>query len=384
MRAIVLGAAAGGGFPQWNSNGPGCQRARAGDPAAPVRTQAGLAVSGDAHAWVLLNASPDLRQQIERTPALHPRTGLRSSPVAAVVLTGGDVDAIAGLLTLRERQPFTLFATPDILAVLDANPVFEVLARDVVRREAVALEQDVILPGGLTIRLFAVPGKVPLYLEGEGEPALLEGGQTVGTSVSDGRATLFYVPGCAAMTPALADRLRGAELVLFDGTLWRDDEMVQAGLGPKTGRRMGHMSVSGPDGVMAAFAPLGVRRRVLVHLNNSNPALLADSPERAEAEAAGWEVAYDGMELALITPAFARGVRLRHDEVRGGWIVLAPERLFQPDEHALEVLRLVDGARSQDAIVDALAERYAAPRAEIAADVADLLQDLAEKGVLRL
>lgn len=299
MRAIVLGAAAGGGFPQWNSNGPGCQRARAGDPAAPVRTQAGLAVSGDGQAWVLLNASPDLRQQIERTPALHPRTGLRSSPIAAVVLTGGDVDAIAGLLTLRERQPFTLFATPDILAVLDANPVFDVLARDVVRREAVALEQDVILPGGLTIRLFAVPGKVPLYLEGEGEPALLEGGQTVGASVSDGRATLFYVPGCAAMTPALADRLRGAELMLFDGTLWRDDEMVRAGLGPKTGRRMGHMSVSGPDGTMAAFEGLGVRRRVLLHINNSNPILLEDSPERAAVNAAGWDVAHDGMEVRL-------------------------------------------------------------------------------------
>ena len=383
MRAIVLGAAAGGGFPQWNSNGPGCRRARAGDPAAPPRTQAGLAVSGDGRACTLLNASPDLRQQIERTPALHPQSGLRSTPIAAVVLTGGEVDAIAGLLTLRERQPFTLFATANVHAVLDANPVFEVLARDVVERRVVALEEEIALPGGLSVRLFAVPGKVPLYLEGGGEPALTEDDQTVGAAVSDGRATLFYVPGCAAMTPALADRLRGAELVLFDGTLWRDDEMVQAGLGEKTGRRMGHMSISGPDGAIAALAPLGIRRRVFVHLNNSNPALLADSPERAEAEAAGWEVAHDGMELALVTPAFARGVRLRFDPVRGGWIVLAPERLFQPDEQAVEILQLVDGARTQDAIVDELAAKYDAPRSLIRADVADMLRDLAEKGVLR-
>ena len=383
MRAIVLGAAAGGGFPQWNSNGPGCRRARAGDPAAPARTQASLAVSGDGRAWTLLNASPDLRIQIERTPVLHPREGLRSTPIGAVVLTSGEVDAVAGLLTLREREPFTLFATAAIHAVLDANPVFEVLARDVVERRVVALEEDVPLPGGLSVRLFAVPGKVPLYLEGGCEPALAEADQTVGAAVSDGRATLFYVPGCAAMTPALADRLRGAELVLFDGTLWRDDEMVQAGLGQKTGRRMGHMSISGPDGAMAALAPLGVRRRVFVHLNNSNPALLADSPERAEAEAAGWEVAHDGMELALVTPAFARGVRLRFDQVRGGWIVLAPERLFQPDEMAVEVLQLVDGARTQDAIVDELAAKYDAPCTVIRADVADMLRDLAEKGVLR-
>ena len=149
MRAIVLGAAAGGGFPQWNSNGPGCRRARAGDPAAPPRTQAGLAVSGDGRAWTLLNASPDLRQQIERTPALHPQSGLRSTPIAAVVLTGGEVDAIAGLLTLRERQPFTLFATANVHAVLDANPVFEVLARDVVERRVVHDDACAALPGDI-------------------------------------------------------------------------------------------------------------------------------------------------------------------------------------------------------------------------------------------
>ncbi len=306
MRAIVLGAAAGGAFPQWNSNAPACRLARAGDPVARRRTQASLAVSADGGTWTLLTASPDLRQQIEQTPALHPQHSLRSTPIAAVVLTGGDVDAIAGLLTLRERQRFTLHATARVHAVLDANPIFEVLARDVVARETLQLDEDRRVdlpdgtPSGLTVHPFAVPGKVPLYLERQGEtPELAETDQTIGLAVSDGAATLFYIPGCAAMTPALAARLRGAAAVLFDGTLWTDDEMVRAGIGAKTGLRMGHMSVSGPNGTLAAFAPLDVRQRVLLHINNSNPILLDDSPERAQVEAAGWQVAFDGMELRL-------------------------------------------------------------------------------------
>ncbi len=299
MRAVVLGAAAGGGFPQWNSNAEGCRRARAGDPAAPPRTQASLAVSLDGERWVLINASPDLREQIGRSSFLHPRHGLRSTPISDVVLTGGDVDVIAGLLTLRERQPFSLWATGEIHGVLQANPVFEVLARDVVARRALTLDQPVRLDGGLQVTLFAVPGKTPLYLEQDDAPAIETSEVTVGAGISDGERTLFYVPGCAAMTPALAERLSGADLVFFDGTLWRDDEMVAAGLGQKTGRRMGHMSMSGPLGTIAAFEAIPVTRKVFIHINNSNPVLLADSPERARAEAAGWDVAYDGMEFQL-------------------------------------------------------------------------------------
>ena len=306
MRVVVLGAAAGGAFPQWNSNAEGCRRARSGDPAARPRTQASLAVSADGRNWVVLNASPDLRQQIEQTPAMQPQQGLRSSPIAAVVLTGGDVDAIAGLLTLRERQAFTVLATPRVHAVLDANPVFEVLSREVVVRQPVGLDAPCPVPlpdgrpSGLAITLFAVPGKVPLYLEQPGTtPVLDETDQTAGCAVSDGATTLFFIPSCAAMTPSLAGRLRGAAAVFFDGTLWTDDEMVRAGLGPKTGQRMGHMSVSGPHGTLAAFEGLGVSQRVLLHINNSNPILLDDSPERALVAAAGWDVAYDGMELAL-------------------------------------------------------------------------------------
>jgi pyrroloquinoline quinone biosynthesis protein B len=308
LRIRVLGAAAGGGFPQWNANNEACRRARAGDRAALPATQASLAVSADGQGWVLLNASPDLRQQIEATQALHPRTGLRDSPVRAVVLTNGDVDAIAGLLSLRERQPLAIYATARVLSILGANPIFDVLARDQVARHRLILDEPMPLrdregsPLGLVVEPFPVPGKVPLYLEAE-EPALQTarlGEETIGLRVSDdARRAFFFIPSCAAMTPELAARLKGAELVFFDGTLWRDEEMILEGSGAKTGRRMGHMSASGPNGVMAAFASLGVRRKVFIHINNSNPLLLADSPERAEAAACGWEIAADGMEVRL-------------------------------------------------------------------------------------
>ncbi len=306
MKVLVLGAAAGGGFPQWNSNAAACNRARRGDPAASARTQASIAVSADDEHWFLFNASPDLRQQIEATPELHPRHGLRSSPIAGVVLTGADVDAIAGLLTLRERQPLTVYATAKVQAVLKANSIFDVLAADTVARVVLTLErsQPLLLPhgapSGLSVECFAVPGKVPLYMEQPGGiPPVVLGEDTVGVMISDSRLRLFFIPGCAAMTDSIARRLRGAELVLFDGTLWRDDEMIRAGLGSKSGRRMGHMSLTGAEGTMAGFSKLAVKRKVLLHINNSNPVLLEDSSERAELMAAGWEVAHDGMRLSL-------------------------------------------------------------------------------------
>jgi pyrroloquinoline quinone biosynthesis protein B len=299
---VVLGAAAGGGFPQWNSNAPACRRARSRDPRARARSQASLAVSANSRDWLILNASPDLRQQIEATRQLQPREGLRSSPIVGVALTGGDVDAIAGLLHLRERHRLAVHAPASVLAVLAANPIFEVLAADCVARIELGLDRTAEAAPGLAVKAFAVPGKVPLYLETEGEdPGVSEAGDAVGLEITD-RATersFFFIPGCAAITETLRRRLSGAALVFFDGTLWRDDEMIRAGVGTKTGKRMGHMSIAGADGVIAAFRDLGVRRRVFIHLNNSNPVLVDDSPERAETEAEGWEVAWDGMELRL-------------------------------------------------------------------------------------
>jgi pyrroloquinoline quinone biosynthesis protein B len=309
MRIIVLGAAAGGGFPQWNSAGPGCARARAGDPAAPPRTQAALAVSGNGQDWVLLNASPDLRAQIEATPALHPRPAagqIRHSPIAAVLLTGAEIDTIAGLLTLREGHPFTLYGAAPALAVLAANPIFQAVNPALVPRRALALDAPVELTGadgrslGLLAEAFAVPGKVPLFTEVDGaDPGLAADGETIGVQLSAGGARLLFIPGCAALTPALRDRIAGAEALFFDGTLWRDDEMLRAGAGRKTGQRMGHMSLDGPEGTLAALAGLPVGRRILIHINNTNPVLLADAPERAAVAAAGWEVAEDGMEVLL-------------------------------------------------------------------------------------
>lgn len=299
LRALILGTAAGGGFPQWNSAGVGCVRSRAGDPAAAARTQAGIAASADGERWLLINASPDLRQQIAANPVLHPRPGtLRNSPIHAVLLTGAEVDAIAGLLHLRERQPFTILAAPATLAVLDANPIFRALSPDFVRRRAVEPGQtfDAL---GITVTTYAVPGKVPLFAEDEGNPGLAEDGQALGVALCAGGGTLHYVPGCAMMTDALRTRLAGADCVMFDGTLYRDDEMIRLGAGPKTGRRMGHMPMTGPGSTLEAFATIPVGRRIFVHINNTNPALLADSPERAHLHAAGWEVAEDGMEIRL-------------------------------------------------------------------------------------
>ena len=305
--AVVLGSAAGGGFPQWNSNAPACRRARRGDASARVRLQVSLAVSANDKDWFVLNASPDLRLQIEATPQLHPREGLRSSPIAGVVLTGGDVDAIAGLLHLRERHRFDVYSPSRILAIIAANPIFDVLASDCVRRVELPLDEGIELAGssgasGLVVVAFAVPGKVPLYLETTGQdPGLSEEGDAVGLEVIETATgkSFFFIPGCAAMTDPLRTRLAGSALVFFDGTLWRDDEMIRLGVGTKTGRRMGHMSMSGDDGTIAAFRDLGIGRRIFIHINNSNPALLDDSQERRIANAEGWEIAYDGLEVTL-------------------------------------------------------------------------------------
>lgn len=309
LRIIVLGMAAGGGFPQWNSNGAACRRARSGDTEARPATQASLAVSADGERWFLLNASPDLRQQINDTPALHPRHGLRSSPISGVVLTSGDIDAIAGLLNLREGTPFTLHAGARVQRILADNTIFNVLNPEVVRRVVLPTDVPTALllpdgqPSGLEVEAFVVPGKVALYLEDAraGVGLGTEEGDTLGLEVraTDGGGRFLFVPACAAMTDALRRRIDGAPLVFFDGTLWADDEMVAAGLGPKTGRRMGHLSMSGPDGTMALFEGLSVGRKLFIHVNNSNPALLADSPERAELTRAGWELAADGMEITL-------------------------------------------------------------------------------------
>lgn len=309
LRIVVLGAGAGGGVPQWNCNCDVCLRARSGDGSVIPRTQSSIAVSPDGIDWCIFNCSPDIRQQLLASEYLHPRTGYsrRDSPVRSVVLTNGDVDHIAGLLVLREKQAFRLFATPAILSILEANPVFKVLDPAFVTRHPLPLEKPVEAMPGLVVEAFSVPGKVALYREeeardAEGQVALgSETEDTVGLRIGSAAAggSFFYIPGCAAMTDALKARLDGAGVVLFDGTVWENAEMLSHGVGEKTGERMGHMSISGPSGSLAAFEGVKAGRKVYVHLNNTNPVLIEDSPERAAVEAAGWEVAWDGMEITV-------------------------------------------------------------------------------------
>ncbi len=306
----VLGSAAGGGFPQWNCNCHNCVSVRAGAPGFKARTQSSLAVSRDGESWVLLNASPDLRQQLGETPELHAKAtfGLRHSPIKAAVLTNGDVDHVIGLVNLREAQPLSVYGTSRVLDIIKSNTVFQVLAEPLVPRITLPLDKAVPLTGagidlGLTVEAFAVPGKVALYLEDASAGAGLgtQEGDTIGLKVSDPQSgtSFFYVPGCATIDERLAYRLKGASLVFFDGTLFTDSEMIEQGLLNKTGARMGHISMSGPAGSSAGFSKLGVGRLIYVHINNSNPALDDNSAARKAIEGAGWEVGYDGLEVRL-------------------------------------------------------------------------------------
>ena len=310
MKIRVLGAAAGGGYPQWNCNHPNSRKARALDN-AKSRTQSSIAVSSDDKHWVLFNASPDLRQQINDNNILQPQANdpLRFSPIQAVVLTNADVDHVAGLLNLRESQAFNLYGTQRVLDVLKANSIFNVLNPQFVERKAMVLNQPLHLQRhngdslGITIIPFAVPGKVALWLEDESKGKNFGSVEedTIALEVQDshGQTAFFYMPACAAMPDELAARIKDAPLIFFDGTLWRDDEMIAENVGIKTGQRMGHMSLSGDNGTLAAFKDLNIKRKVFIHINTTNPVLLENSAERQTATEADWEVSWDGMEIVV-------------------------------------------------------------------------------------
>jgi pyrroloquinoline quinone biosynthesis protein B len=308
LRVVVLGAAAGGGVPQWNCGCPVCQAARTKHPELQS-TQASIAISADGDHWFLINASPDLRQQVIATPQLHPASGkLRHSPIAGVILTNGEIDAVAGLLSMREGWPFTIYAHAKVLAILKSNNIFNVLNEKNVRRQPIEVDNSFEpalpdgSPSGIEILPFAVAGKSAWYLEGQAHPAGEGGaGDTLGLRISD-KATgkyFYFLAACAEVTDDLKSRLAGAPLVFFDGTVWRDDELIQAGLGSKTGQGMGHIAMSGEAGAIAALDGLGIDRKIFLHINNSNPALLRDSAERRMAERAGWQIPEDGTEIAL-------------------------------------------------------------------------------------
>lgn len=296
MRLIVLGAGAGGGLPQWNCGCDNCRDARAGK--LPAMTQSSVAVSADGESWVLLNASPDIAIQLQRTPSLWPRS-LRDTPIGAVVLTNGDIDHIAGLLTLREKTPFTVYATSSGMDILIANSVFNVLDAKLVARRTIVLEETFEPVPGVEVTAFSVPGKVALFLEDEAKLDLEAiGEQTIGLLLEVNGKRAAYIPGCAALPGWLLERLDALDLLLFDGTVWDNDDMLRTRTGQKTGARMGHVALNGADGSLERLSGLSARR-VFVHINNTNAILQRDSTERAQVIAKGWDIGFDGMEIAL-------------------------------------------------------------------------------------
>jgi pyrroloquinoline quinone biosynthesis protein B len=300
----ILGSAAGGGFPQWNCGCPNCRGVRDGTVRALARTQECVAISADGREWFLLNCSPEIRGQIESFEPLHPRSA-RHSPIAGILLTNGDLDHTLGLLSLREGQPLTVYATGVVRRGFSEN---NVLARTLERfpgqltwRE-LDPDREVELvgasgPTGLRVRAVTAPGKVALHLEATAAPGPLH---NVGLLVRDGSGRgLAYFSAVAEVTPAVAQALAAADCIFFDGTFWQEDELPRLGLGQRLASQMAHLPVGGPGGSLAALAGLPARRRIYIHVNNTNPILREDSAERAAIVAAGWEVAYDGQEVRL-------------------------------------------------------------------------------------
>jgi len=293
----VLGAAAGGGFPQWNCGCPQCRAVRDGSRPCRSRTQSSVAVSADYRRWFLLNASPDIRAQIESFPALHPR-GVRDSPLQSVLLTDAELDHTLGLLLLREAGDLAVHATAAVHETLcRGTSLLQTLgAYAHVEWRPVATGVEVALANGLSYRAFPVPTNKRARFEiGAGEDGV------VGYRITDGHTgrALVYVPGAQRLTASVRTHLEGCACLLFDGTCWQDDELIRLGIAAKTSRDMGHLPISGADGSLKQLAPLPIEHKVYIHINNTNPILFEDAPERRIVEEHGLEVAADGLELEI-------------------------------------------------------------------------------------
>jgi len=292
----VLGSAAGGGSPQWNCGCPVCAAVRARPGLG--RTQSSAAVSADRRRWFLINASPDVRGQIEAFPGLHPQDAERATPMEAVLLTDAELDHTLGLLLLREARAVRLYATPAVHKTLcDGSGILRTLERYCqVEWQAIVPGADVRLTDGLSCRAFDAPTTKHARFGDE-----VDHGRVVGYRLTDERSggTLVYLPGVQALTPAVRAEIEGCDCLLIDGTCWRDDELVRLGLAGKTSREMGHLPIDGPDGSLAQLPSLGVGRAIFVHMNNTNPILLEDAPERRIVEDSGMEVAMDGLEVEV-------------------------------------------------------------------------------------
>ncbi|MDH4130531.1 MAG: pyrroloquinoline quinone biosynthesis protein PqqB [Gemmatimonadota bacterium] len=302
MEVVLLGTAAGGGFPQWNCWCPPCATARASPAAAHPRTQSAAAVSADGRHWFLLNASPDVREQIGRLNGARPST-VRHVPLEGIVVTDAELDHTLGIALVREARQLRLYATPAVRSVLESDsrilPVTRAFAAVELRELELGEETPLLLasgePSGLTVECFAVHGDPPRFASRELP------GHTVGLLIRQpGRSgTCAFVPGCGELDDALLQRLGTVDLVLFDGTFWRDDELLALGISTSTAREMGHVPVSGAGGSLERLRLLPARWRVYTHINNSNPMLIEHSAERAAVTAAGLQVGDDGMRFQL-------------------------------------------------------------------------------------
>ncbi len=293
----VLGSAAGGGFPQWNCSCPPCRAVRDGSRPCRSRTQSSVAVSADYRRWFLLNASPDIRAQIESFPALRPH-GVRASPLQAVLLTDAELDHTLGLLLLREGRHLELHATTAVHETLrDGTSLLRTLgAYCPVDWRPVVPDIEAPLEDRLSYRAFGVPSeKRARFGTRRGEE------RVVGYRITDERTgrALVYLPGVQELTTAVRAQLEDCACLLFDGTFWHDDELSRLGIAGKTAREMGHLPIDGPDGSLEQLSPLPIERKIYIHINNTNPILLEDAPERRIVEEHGLEVAVDGLELEI-------------------------------------------------------------------------------------
>ena len=308
MKIIVLGSAAGGGFPQWNCNCHNCDGYRKGTVRARPRTQSSIAISGNGADWLLVNAPPDILAQIRATPALQPARATRDTGIAAVLLMDAQIDHVTGLLMLREGRTLALHCTPAVWEDLTKGlPIAGVLSSycgvdwhpvSIGKHASEAVQMQIAGFGDIRVTPLPLKSKAPPYSQHRANP---QPGDNIGILVEDRSSgkSAFYAPGLGEMEPHIEAAMRLADCVLVDGTFWTEDEMVRGGLSKKKASDMGHLPQSGSGGMIEHLEALGPKRKILIHINNTNRILDEDSAERALLTGHGIEVAFDGMEIDL-------------------------------------------------------------------------------------
>ena len=302
MRVVLLGTAAGGGFPQWNCWCPSCRVARHDPQAAKPRRQSSAAISADGRRWFLLTASPDVRDQLAELVPNTP-TSIRHVPIEGVLLTDAELDHSLGLVLLREARHLPLFTTAAACAVLEYDsrilPVTRAFADVPVTELLLDTPQPLRYrdgsPSGISVEAFAVAAGPPRFARSH------DIGHTVGMVFQDqdsGKMCVF-VPACGELTPSLLERFARADVLFFDGTFWTDDELIALGIGDRTARQMDHLPISGRDGSLAQLATLPCKHRIYTHINNTNPMLVEGSPESALVERAGLTIGVDGLSISV-------------------------------------------------------------------------------------